>query len=269
MIVDFGGALATIVGVASALNGPGERIELWNPSLRFAVLPDGILAREDGEISAEADLDPLPTNRSRVVFMSEFAREVNNSGQPDICARDDLRCRRSSPPHTCRPRKIEASVSPTSARGRLAMSTATVERLPDGSLRVTCKSRSPAAVFVDSSPDLGGVGARGYPPSPDAAHRPPGVRGNGRARGRRGGRRAGRRRGEMGRALARLVDDCCRRASDRGRRRPWSKRPAPDRMSSARSARSTRSERSCLRPRSARAWSRSRAIPTSVCVTGP
>ena len=51
------------------------------------------------------------------------------------------------------------------------MSTATVERLPDGSLRVTCKAHSPAAVFVDSSPDLGGVWARGYPQSPDAAHR--------------------------------------------------------------------------------------------------
>ena len=90
MIVDFGGALATFVGVASAFNGPGERIELWNPSLRIALLPDGILAQEDGEISAEADLDPLPTNRSRVDFISEFARAVNNGGQPDVCARDAL-----------------------------------------------------------------------------------------------------------------------------------------------------------------------------------
>ena len=90
LIVDFGGALATFVGVASAFNGPGERIELWNPSLRIALLPDGILAQEDGEISAEADLDPLPTNRSRVDFISEFARAVNNGGQPDVCARDAL-----------------------------------------------------------------------------------------------------------------------------------------------------------------------------------
>ena len=51
------------------------------------------------------------------------------------------------------------------------MRTATAERRPDGSLRVTCKAHSPAAVFVDSSPDPGGVWARGYPQSPDAARR--------------------------------------------------------------------------------------------------
>jgi threonine dehydrogenase-like Zn-dependent dehydrogenase len=51
------------------------------------------------------------------------------------------------------------------------MSTAKVERLPDGSLRVTCKAHSPAAVFIDSSPDQGGLWARGYPQSPDAADR--------------------------------------------------------------------------------------------------
>jgi hypothetical protein len=51
------------------------------------------------------------------------------------------------------------------------MSTATVERLADGSMRVMCQAHSPAAVFVDSSPDQGGLWARGYPQAPDAARR--------------------------------------------------------------------------------------------------
>ncbi len=51
------------------------------------------------------------------------------------------------------------------------MSDATVERLPDGSVRVMCEAHAPAAVFVDSSPDQGGLWARGYPQAPDAARR--------------------------------------------------------------------------------------------------
>jgi predicted dehydrogenase/threonine dehydrogenase-like Zn-dependent dehydrogenase len=90
LIVDFGGALATFVGAASAFDGPGERVELWNPSLRIALLPDGILSHQDRESSAEADLDPLPKNQSRVDFISEFARAVNNGKQPDVAARDAL-----------------------------------------------------------------------------------------------------------------------------------------------------------------------------------
>ncbi len=90
LIVDFGGALATFVGAGSAFDGPGERVELWNPSLRIGLLPDGIVAHRDGESSAEADLDPLPKNQSRVDFISEFASAVNNGRQPDVSPRDAL-----------------------------------------------------------------------------------------------------------------------------------------------------------------------------------
>lgn len=45
------------------------------------------------------------------------------------------------------------------------MRAATVVRAPDGSIRVDWASHSPAAVFVDRSPNQGGLWARGYPRS--------------------------------------------------------------------------------------------------------
>lgn len=90
VIVDFAGALATFVGGASVFNGPGERIELWTPSLRIGLLPDGIVAHAEGESSTEADFEPLPKNQSRVDFISRFAHAVADGTQPPVAVRDAL-----------------------------------------------------------------------------------------------------------------------------------------------------------------------------------
>ncbi len=90
LIVDFGGALATFVGGASAFEGPGERIDLWSSSLRIALVPDGIVARANGPRSAETDFEALPRNRSRVDFISGFARAVHDRTDPVVSVRDAL-----------------------------------------------------------------------------------------------------------------------------------------------------------------------------------
>jgi predicted dehydrogenase len=167
LIVDFGGALATFVGAGSAFDGPGERIELWSPSLRITLLPEGIVADANGERSEDADPEPPHRNRSRVDFIAEFARSVLNGTQPAVTVQDAL--------------AVQAIVSTayvSAAEGRSvrvadvlrdaggAMRTASVMRSPDGFLRVSGTAHSPAAVFVDSSPRDGGLWARAYPRSP-------------------------------------------------------------------------------------------------------
>jgi predicted dehydrogenase len=90
VIVDFGGVLATFVGAATAFEGPGERIELWNPSLRIALLPDGIVSHADGRRSADVDLEPPSRDQSRTEFIANFARAVARGTQPAVRVRDAL-----------------------------------------------------------------------------------------------------------------------------------------------------------------------------------
>jgi predicted dehydrogenase len=90
LIVDFGGALATFVGAASAFHGPGERVELWNSSLRIGLLPDGVIAHPDGESTAPAEPEPVARERSRTEFISAFAEGIVNGTQPEVAVRDAL-----------------------------------------------------------------------------------------------------------------------------------------------------------------------------------
>lgn len=90
VIVDFGGALATFVGAGSVFNGPGERIELWNSSLRIALLPDGVVFHADGGRSPEADVPPPTRDQSRMDFIAGFARAVVDRTQPSVTVRDAL-----------------------------------------------------------------------------------------------------------------------------------------------------------------------------------
>ena len=71
-------------------NGPGERIELWNSSLRIALLPDGVVLHEDGRRSPEADVEPPTRDQSRMDFIAGFARAVVNGTQPAVPVRDAL-----------------------------------------------------------------------------------------------------------------------------------------------------------------------------------
>jgi predicted dehydrogenase len=90
VIVDFGGVIATFVGGGSVFDGPGERIELWNPSLRVTVLPDGMVAHADGRRSVETDAVPLLRTQSRADFISGFAHAVSEGRQPEVAVRDAL-----------------------------------------------------------------------------------------------------------------------------------------------------------------------------------
>ena len=90
LIVDFGGALATFVGAASAFRGPGERVELWNSSLRIGLLPNGVIAHPDGESTGPAEPEPVARERSRVDFISAFAEAIANGTEPVVAVRDAL-----------------------------------------------------------------------------------------------------------------------------------------------------------------------------------
>jgi predicted dehydrogenase len=90
LIVDFGGALATFVGGASGFDGPGERVELWSPSLRVALLPDGMVSRADRGRSPETAEPPPPALDSRVGSIARFAQSVADGTQPPVPVLDAL-----------------------------------------------------------------------------------------------------------------------------------------------------------------------------------
>jgi predicted dehydrogenase len=90
VIVDFGGIQATFVGAGSVFRGSGQRIELWNSSMRIALLPDGEIVGPKRRRVSEADFEPVPPNQSRVEAISGFALAVANGAQPAVAVADAL-----------------------------------------------------------------------------------------------------------------------------------------------------------------------------------
>ena len=148
VIVDFGGVLATFVGAGSVFNGPGERIELWNASLRIALLPDGVVFHEDGRRSPEADAPPPTRDESRTDFISGFARAVISGGQPAVTVRDALAVQAivaaayvsAEEDRSVRLAEVLGDADLTSAHGGVkalaARAVAAVRGAPDGSVQV-------------------------------------------------------------------------------------------------------------------------------------